>query len=175
MNSLKDKKIIMKKYQFITLALVVLSVVAAIPAQADEKGLFNNRKEFRQEKQAEMKARFTENRREIFSKKVENIFNHLDKAIIRLENASERISSRIAKIENEQDRDLNSAKEKLQESKNKISEVKNKIETKETEIKNLVNSESEIVFKDIQSAIKELREEIKVIKNLLIETLKLIK
>lgn len=161
----------MKRYKLVTFTLIALALVAAIPAEANERGLFNERKENRQE----LKARFTEKRIEIFSKKTGNIFRAIDRTISRLENASNRIDSRITKIEDQTEKDLTDAKNKLKEAKDKITETKTKVESKKTELKNLLESESEIKFDDIKNHVKEIRDEIKLIKNLLVETVKLIK
>ena len=143
----------MKKYQFITFLLVALTVVAAFPAEANERNFKNQREE--------KGMRFTETQKKVLTKRFSNIFLRIEQSLNRLENISERIDSRIEKIENETNKDLSDAKNKLSEAQNKISETKILAQNKKEELK--------------KETLKDLSIEIKSIRDLLTETVILIK
>lgn len=149
----------MKKYQITTFVLIAFTIIAAVPVEANEA-----------------RAVFVEDRKEIFSIKVENVFNKIEFAVSQLDIISEKVNSRINKIlEEDKTRNLTDAKNKLAEAKQKISETKDVINNKKIELNVSLNLGEEIVFSSIKETVEIVSQNIQIIRSSLTEIINSIK
>ncbi len=149
----------MKKYQITTFVLIVFTIIAAVPVEANDA-----------------RAIFIEDRKEIFSIKVENVFNKIEFSVSQLDIISEKVNSRINKIlEEDKGRNLTDAKNKLAEVRQKISETKDVINNKKNELNISLSLGEEIVFSSIKETVEIVSQNIQIIRSSLTEIINSIK